>query len=119
VTEFSYHGYWFTPTITGLYDLRALAPVVAQQLQKLGGDGLFSAAFSRAVRGLERRGVLRAVTRVPTDTRPVSLRPGRYTNGVFPDPEHGCVAEIRGFYGTRVIRFVRLAEAPTGIRVKT
>jgi hypothetical protein len=39
VTEFTYHGHWFTPTITGLYDLRALAPVVAQRLQKRGVMG--------------------------------------------------------------------------------
>jgi hypothetical protein len=118
VTEFGYHGHWFTPTITGLYDLRALAPVVAQRLQKPGGDGPFSAAFSRAVRGLVRRGMLCAVTSVPIDARDALTWQGKHKDAVYGNPGDGYVVGISGFYGTRQIRFVQLAEALTGISVK-
>jgi hypothetical protein len=117
VTEFGYHGHWFTPTITGLYDLRALAPVVAERLQKRGGDGPFSAAFSRAVRGLVRRGVLCVVTTVPIDSRDALTWRDKHHEGVFGNAGDGYVVEIRGFQGTRLIRFVQRTAALTELSV--
>jgi hypothetical protein len=62
--------------------------------------------------------MLCAVTSVPIDAHEALTWRGNHKDGVYGNPAHGYVVEIRGFHGTGQIRFVQLAEALTGISVK-
>jgi hypothetical protein len=110
VTEFRYHGHTFTPTIAGLYDLRELAPMIAQRCQQSPGDGAFSAALSRAVRGLARRGWLRPRQQIPIPPDQAYTWNGRHKDGVRCGEGGGYVVD-QSIWGGRQIRFIQKGEA--------
>ncbi len=111
LTEFRYQGHHFTPATAGLYDLREIAREVAQQLHRQDGDGAFSAAFSRAVRGLVRRGFLRALHDIPIAPQEVFSWKGDRKDCVAGNDVEGYVVEMQSFWGHPQIRFIQKGEA--------